>query len=227
MRKLRSIVLAAFMSMIVGILASGFTQEAQTLVEVTPLVMGPSSPEVSAAADAKIDYSRHEVTTIAAPIQVPIRKSSEPPAASLEIDAPTTHVGASQPSRQVPSVDAVPAIVVTAPEPETRYVNVALAGGQSVVDQGRGPVLFPLGDGFPPYIAEHDMTGGWARFGTLRAGMKVNLSGLVTGSYTVGQIITVPKKSNTNELKAFTQMPKVMLQTCIPGTSQMIVVGLY
>jgi hypothetical protein len=71
------------------------------------------------------------------------------------------------------------------------------------------------------------MAGGWARFGTLSAGMKVSMSGLVTGTYTVGKTINVPKGGSTNEFAAFGVMPKVLLQTCIPGTKRMIVVGLY
>jgi hypothetical protein len=69
--------------------------------------------------------------------------------------------------------------------------------------------------------------GGWQRFGTLKKGMTVRLSGLVTGTYTVGQIINVPKGGSTDEFRQFKTMPTVLLQTCVPGTSRMIVVGLY
>jgi hypothetical protein len=104
---------------------------------------------------------------------------------------------------------------------------VELTGGQDIVDLGRGPVLFPLPARFPPYIVEHDLYGGTERFGTLREGMTVRMSGLVSGTYTVGQIINVPSTGTTDEFKAYKTMPKVMLQTCITGTDRMIIVGLY
>ena len=56
--------------------------------------------------------------------------------------------------------------------------------------------------------------------------MNVTLSGLVSGDYTVGEILNVPRGGTTADL-TFTTTPKVMLQTCIPGTTRMMVVGLY
>lgn len=127
-----------------------------------------------------------------------------------------------------PIAPVEPAPVVT-PEyvGELREVYVGIEGGQDVVDLGGGPVLFPLPEGYPPYIVEHDLYGGWERFGTLEVGMGVRMSGLVTGTYRVGQIINVPSSGTTSEFKAFTTEPKVMLQTCITGTERMIIVGLY
>lgn len=107
-----------------------------------------------------------------------------------------------------------------------RVINVGYAGGQDVVDMGVGPVLFPLPGNWPPYVAEHDFYGGWDRIGTLAPGMTVTMTGLVSGTYTVGEIINVPRGGRTSDL-VFSVMPKVMLQTCIPGTSLMVVVGLY
>lgn len=107
-----------------------------------------------------------------------------------------------------------------------RVIHVGYTGKQDVVDMGVGPVLFPLPGNWPPYVAEHDFHGGWERIGTLAPGMPVTMTGLVTGSYTVGEIINVPRGGRTADL-VFNVMPKVMLQTCIPGTSMMVVVGLY
>lgn len=136
------------------------------------------------------------------------------------------------PAIETQAVESAQPAPVAAPEPApaapaTRYVNVALSGGQNVVDMGAGPVLFPLGGNFPTYVAEHDYAGGWDRFGTLSPGMSVTMTGLVTGTYTVGQIINVPKGANTDSFAAFGTMPTVLLQTCVPGTDRMIVVGLY
>lgn len=127
-----------------------------------------------------------------------------------------------------PTISVEPAPVVTPTYVgELRDVHVVIEGGQDVVDLGGGPVLFSLPEGYPPYIVEHDLYGGWERFGSLEKGMGVRMSGLVTGTYTVGQIINVPSSGTTSEFNAFTKEPKVMLQTCITGTDRMIIVGLY
>lgn len=188
---------------------------------------------ISAAAEARIPFAESKVETIASP---PAAKSVTPvaePVAPVVAPKPVA-VAPIAPVQAVAPVKAPPAPVKAAPAPVakaapavSREVYVGLAGGQSVVDLQRGPVLFPLPAGFPPYVAEHDSAGGWARFGTLRAGMTVRMSGLVTGTYTVGQIINVSKPATTNEFSKFNVMPKVLLQTCVPGTNRMIVVGLY
>lgn len=130
------------------------------------------------------------------------------------------------PTMPAPITPVAP-IPVAAPVSVPREVHVDLAGGQDVADLGRGPVLFNLPAGFPPYVVEHDLYGGWERFGTLREGMTVRMSGLVTGTYTVGQILNVPNDGTTDEFKAYKTTPKVMLQTCITGTDRMLIVGLY
>lgn len=130
-------------------------------------------------------------------------------------------------------VPATHTIVPSSPAPlpvtqkPDREIAVELRGGQDVVDLGRGPVLYPIPGGFPPYIVEHDLYGGTAHFGSLTEGMTVRMTGLVSGIYTVGQIINVPNTGTTSEFKAYKTMPKVMLQTCITGTDRMIIVGLY
>lgn len=189
---------------------------------------------ISAAADAHLPVVKSKVETIASPPAAPEAPVVEPVAAA-PVPVPTPVIAPPAPPVPAPAkvVPApAPAPVVAAPAIKaapavSREVYVGLAGGQSVVDLQRGPVLFTLPAGFPPYVAEHDIAGGWARFGTLSAGMTVRMSGLVTGTYTVGQIINVPKHSNTDEFSKFNVMPKVLLQTCVPGTNRMIVVGLY
>lgn len=150
------------------------------------------------------DTVRIENPATAQPLISPVLPPSPTPATSVSPSEPTPVMG------QV-----------------SREVHVELTGGQDVVDLGRGPVLFPLPSRFPPYIVEHDLYGGTERFGTLREGMTVRMSGLVSGTYTVGQIINVPSTGTTDEFKAYKTMPKVMLQTCITGTDRMIIVGLY
>lgn len=146
-------------------------------------------------------------------------------AAAQEVQAPAAVPAQQAPPAPPPAPAPAPAPAPVQPAVD-RVIHVALAGGQNVVDMGAGPVLFPLPAGWPPYVAEHDSHGGWARFGTLSHGMTVTMTGLVTGTYTVGEIINVPRGGNASHL-TFSSMPKVMLQTCIPGTDRMVVVGLY
>jgi hypothetical protein len=116
--------------------------------------------------------------------------------------------------------------VVQAPVVSGRQIYVGLSGGQSTIDLCQGPVLFQ-GSGLPyPYIAEHENCGGWWRIGSLQVGNQVNLSGLVAGTYTVGQVLSV-NKFDTTDVLVFSSQPRAILQTCIPGTNQMLVFGLY
>jgi hypothetical protein len=101
---------------------------------------------------------------------------------------------------------------------------VELVGGQTETDWCIGPVLFR----YESYtmVVEHDRCGGWARFGSITPGMKVNLSGVIKGSYTVGEIITIPQINKLDDMR-FQKRPVVYLQTCIPGTNRSVVIGLY
>jgi hypothetical protein len=106
----------------------------------------------------------------------------------------------------------------------TRNIHVELVGGQTETDWCIGPVLFQYGS--YTMVVEHDRCGGWARFGSITTGMKVNLSGVIKGSYTVGEIITIPQINKLDDMR-FQKRPTVYLQTCIPGTNRSVVIGLY
>lgn len=121
-----------------------------------------------------------------------------------------------------PAPELRPAPVIA---PTITQINVGIAGGQSAVDLCQGPVLYsPAGSYI--YVAEHDSCGGWARFGGLSMGQKVTMTGLVNGTYSVGNIITVPQGASSDSLAPLGNV-SVVLQTCIPGTTMMRVVGLY
>lgn len=113
---------------------------------------------------------------------------------------------------------------VPSPAPAVRMVYLAGAGGQEAVDLCIGPVHFtPVTEYFS--VAEHDSCGGWERFSDLQTGDHVTISGL--GSYTVSDRGTVPKGGTTNDVLAVLgRFPAVALQTCIPGTNRMLVIGL-
>lgn len=132
--------------------------------------------------------------------------------------------GSYVPPAPVAPAPVVPEVVVPA-APTGVNIYVGAAGGQDVIDSCIGPVLFNGAPGYT-YVAEHDSCGGWARFGSLSNGMKVTMSGLVSGTYTVGGSVRVPQGANSYALAPLGS-PAVILQTCIPGTNDMIVVGLY
>lgn len=158
---------------------------------------------------------------------IPVIKSAPPVTAPIQTPAPEIPPAPNPVPTQPPTPTPMPPVAPAPVAPDVRYIHVGLSGGQETLDLGRGPVLYSEFSPFGPYVAEHDFAGGWERFGTLSAGMTVTMTGLVNGTYTVGQIINVPKGGTTDELLAFGEMPKVFLQTCIPGTTRMIVVGLY
>lgn len=158
-------------------------------------------------------------------LRVPVPAPQSKPVEELPPLTTADDLTNSEPGNLTQSATTAPTEQTPTLEPAARIIHVALSGGQSVVDLGQGPVLFPLA-GWPPYVAEHDFHGGWERIGTLNYGMNVTLSGLVSGDYTVGEILNVPRGGTTADL-TFTTTPKVMLQTCIPGTTRMMVVGLY
>lgn len=124
-------------------------------------------------------------------------------------------------SLPAPELTSVPPVAA----PTTTQINVGIAGDQSVVDSCQGPVLYSLA-GLYTYVAEHDSCGGWARFGSLSMGQKVTMTGLVSGTYSVGNIIEVPQGATSDSLAPLGNV-SVVLQTCIPGTTMMRVVGLY
>ncbi|BCW46711.1 LysM domain-containing protein [Arthrobacter sp. StoSoilB5] len=104
-------------------------------------------------------------------------------------------------------------------------IYVAGSGGQSLVDACIGPIHFTPTDGYALFITEHDFCGGWARFSGIGVGQTVNIPGY--GTYTVTGRGQVPNPGTTNNVAAvFGGFPAVVLQTCIPGTSQMLVIGL-
>jgi hypothetical protein len=102
---------------------------------------------------------------------------------------------------------------------------VAGSGGQSMVDACIGPIHFTPNDGYSLFITEHDFCGGWARFSGIGVGETVSIPGY--GTFTVTGRGTVPNPGTTNDvIGVFGGFPRAILQTCIPGTSQMLLIAL-
>ncbi|HYH76964.1 MAG TPA: LysM domain-containing protein [Arthrobacter sp.] len=122
-----------------------------------------------------------------------------------------------------PSAAPAPALVQAAPAVRTIYV--AGAGGQAMVDACIGPIHFTPNDGYSLFITEHDFCGGWARFSGIAVGETISIPGY--GTYTATARGQVPNPGTTNDVIAvFGGFPRAVLQTCIPGTSQMLLIAL-
>lgn len=125
----------------------------------------------------------------------------------------------------VPAPAPAPAPAVVPAAPAVRTIYVAGAGGQEMVDACIGPIHYTPGDGYSLFITEHDFCGGWARFSGIGVGETVSIPGY--GTYTATARGQVPNPGTTNDvLNVFGGFPRAILQTCIPGTSQMLLIAL-
>jgi LysM repeat protein len=106
-----------------------------------------------------------------------------------------------------------------------RTIYVAGSGGQAMVDRCIGPIHFTPTDAYSLFIVEHDTCGGWARFSGIGIGETVIISGY--GAYTATGRGQVAQGSNTNAVVAlFGGFPRAVLQTCVPGTTVMLLIAL-
>ncbi|MGX1160016.1 LysM repeat protein [Arthrobacter sp. SLBN-100] len=150
------------------------------------------------------------------------------PGQTLVLTGPAVAVPAAAPapapaSAPAPAAAPAPAPVVAAPAVRTIYI--AGAGGQSMVDACIGPIHYTPNDGYSLFITEHDFCGGWARFSGIGVGETVSIPGY--GTYTVTGRGQVPNPGTTNDvINVFGGFPRAILQTCIPGTSQMLLIAL-
>ncbi|WP_258064333.1 LysM domain-containing protein [Arthrobacter sp. ZGTC131] len=151
------------------------------------------------------------------------------PGQTLKLTGPAVAVPkaavAPAPAQAPAPAPAAAAARAAAPAPAVRTIYVAGAGGQALVDSCIGPIHFTPTDGYSLFITEHDFCGGWARFSGIGVGERVDIPGY--GSYTVAARSQVPNPGTTNDVAAvFGGFPRAVLQTCIPGTSQMLVIAL-
>jgi LysM repeat protein len=138
--------------------------------------------------------------------------------------APAPAVAAAAPVAAAPAPAPAPAPMIQA-APAVRTIYVAGAGGQSMVDACIGPIHYTPNDGYSLFITEHDFCGGWARFSGIGVGETVSIPGY--GTYTATARGQVPNPGTTNDvIRVFGGFPRAILQTCIPGTSQMLLIAL-
>jgi hypothetical protein len=187
-----------------------------------PVSKKPSLPAAKPA--TAVAAARPAVAAVpkpAAPAPVPAPPKAAAPAPA-PVAPPKAAAPAPAPKVAAPVVAPAPA---PPPAPAVRTIYVAGAGGQALVDSCIGPIHFTPTDGYSLFITEHDFCGGWARFSGIQVGERVDLPGY--GSYTVAGRGQVPNGGTTNDVAAvFGGFPRAVLQTCIPGTTQMLVIAL-
>ncbi|GAA3400567.1 LysM peptidoglycan-binding domain-containing protein [Pseudarthrobacter polychromogenes] len=149
-----------------------------------------------------------------------------PVAVAADVPAPVpAPAPAPAPAAAAPAAAPAPAPAFVPAAPAIRTIYVAGAGGQSMVDACIGPIHYTPNDGYSLFITEHDFCGGWARFSGIGVGETVSIPGY--GTYTVSARGQVPNPGTTNDVIAvFGGFPRAILQTCIPGTSQMLLIAL-
>lgn len=146
------------------------------------------------------------------------------PGQTLKLSGPPLDVPAPAPALTSP-VETTAVAGTAAVAPAVRTIYVAGAGSQSMVDSCIGPIHFTPTDAYSLFITEHDYCGGWARFSGIGVGETVVVAGF--GTYTATGRGQVPQNGTTNDVAAvFGGFPRAILQTCIPGTNQMLLIAL-
>ena len=168
-----------------------------------------SGPPVAAAAVAP------------APPAKPAPAKPGPPAKAAPAKPAPAKPGPPEKAAPAKPAPAKPAPAASA----VRTINVAGAGGQAMVDRCIGPIHFTPTNAYSLFITEHDFCGGWARFSGIGVGETVILSGY--GTYKATALGQVFRGGTTNDVRAvFGGFPRAVLQTCIPGTNQMLLIAL-
>lgn len=145
--------------------------------------------------------------------------------AAAGAEAAPIPASAPAPAPAAPAHAPAPAPAAVPAAPAIRTIYVAGAGGQSMVDACIGPIHYTPNDGYSLFITEHDFCGGWARFSGIGVGETISIPGY--GTYTATARGQVPNPGTTNDvIAAFGGFPRAILQTCIPGTSRMLLIAL-
>lgn len=131
---------------------------------------------------------------------------------------------AALPAQEKQPLSTAPTEQSTSPAPSV-YIPVVGAGGQAAVDDCAGPVRFtPVTVSVS--IAEHDLCGGWGRMSWIQPGTAVTVQGY--GAFTAFGRMVVPRGAREAVLGGFPGgYPPIVLQTCIPGTLEMLLIALH
>lgn len=232
-----------------GAVQAGAADAAAVPPPAAPPAEAPPAPEAPPAADTNLYtvVSGDTVGSIAARHGVDMNAmlaanglggySTIVPGQVLKLTGPPVAAPAPAPAAAPAPVPAAAPVAAAAPAPApapapvapaappVRTIYVAGAGGQSMVDACIGPIHYTPNDGYSLFITEHDFCGGWARFSGIAVGETVSIPGY--GTYTATARGQVPNPGTTNDvIRVFGGFPRAILQTCIPGTSQMLLIAL-
>ena len=205
------------------------TTAAAPLVRVTrPLVALPlDEPYVGPLEPGTGEDATAQAALAAAPVEAPPAPAPEPAPAPAgdAMSGPAVAAPAPESAPVQAVAAAAPAPAPAQAAPAVRTIYVAGAGGQAMVDACIGPIHFTPNDGYSLFITEHDFCGGWARFSGIAVGETISIPGY--GTYTATARGQVPNPGTTNDVIAvFGGFPRAILQTCIPGTNQMLLIAL-
>lgn len=186
-----------------AVIAEQRAQAAQAAADAARKAEADRQAAEAAAAQAAAAQAAAAAAAQAAPAQP---AADEAPAA-----APVSHAAPAQP--------AAPA------GPPTAYIPVAGSGGQAAVNACQGPIRFtPVTVSVS--IVEHDFCGGWSRMSWIQPGTVVTVQGY--GTFTAFQRMVVSQGASEYVVGNFAGgYPPIFLQTCIPGTDQMLLIGLH
>ncbi|WP_422935367.1 hypothetical protein [Sinomonas sp. P47F7] len=189
--------------------------------EQTVLAAQQAQAQAQAAADAarKAEADRQAAAQAAAAQAAAQAAAAQ---AAAEAAQATQAQAAAAPA---PAAAPQPPAPAAPPAPPSTYIPVVGAGGQAAVDACQGPVRFtPVTVSVS--IAEHDLCGGWNRMSWIQPGTVVTVQGY--GTYTAFQRMVVSKGASEYVVGGFAGgYPPIFLQTCIPGTDQMLLIGLH
>ncbi|WP_168928681.1 LysM domain-containing protein [Sinomonas albida] len=206
-------------------------QAAREATTAQAVIAEQQAQAARAAADAarKAEADRQAAEAAAA------QAAAAQAAAAAAAQAAAAAAAAAQAAPAQPAADAAPAatpVSHAAPAqpaapagPPTAYIPVAGSGGQAAVNACQGPIRFtPVTVSVS--IVEHDFCGGWSRMSWIQPGTVVTVQGY--GTFTAFQRMVVSQGASEYVVGNFAGgYPPIFLQTCIPGTDQMLLIGLH
>jgi len=173
----------------------------------------------AAEAQRKAAAAAQAAAAQAAAAQAAAAQAAAAQAAAQQAAAAQAQTVAASAPQQPPAPAPAPAA------PPSAYIPVVGAGGQAAVNACQGPVHFtPVTVSVS--IAEHDYCGGWSRMSWIQPGTVVTVQGY--GTFTAFQRMVVSQGASEYVVGGFAGgYPPIFLQTCIPGTSEMLLIGLH
>lgn len=202
-------------------------QVAREAAKAQAVIAEQQAQAAQAAADAarKAEADRQAAAQAAAEQAAAAQAAAAQAAAAAAAQAAQAQPAADAAPAAAPVSHAAPAQPAAPAGPPTAYIPVAGSGGQASVNACQGPIRFtPVSVSVS--IVEHDFCGGWSRMSWIQPGTVVTVQGY--GTFTAFQRMVVSQGASEYVVGNFAGgYPPIFLQTCIPGTDQMLLIGLH